>query len=241
MTLTAPADLKVIECNLRASRSLPFVAKTLGINMVENMARVFMGQQLAVDSRCLREVPFYGVKAPNFSWQRLLGADPRLGVEMASTGEVACYGKTVHNAFLKSVLSSHFKWPVKKTVLVSNISEELALELRTLAYYGYTVLATSNDNAAELCSVNNVPHEELTMEEAVEAAKEQRFDFLINFPEHPSREAEHYYQLRRRSADYALPVITDPRVARMLCQALSKHKSPNELEIEPYDYYHSTY
>ena len=71
----------------------------------------------------MREVPFFGVKSPNFSFQRLLGADPRLGVEMASTGEVACYGKTVHNAFLKSVLSSYFKWPTRKRLLISNITE----------------------------------------------------------------------------------------------------------------------
>jgi hypothetical protein len=97
-----------------------------------------------VDQRCRREVPFYGVKSPNFSFQRLLGADPRLGVEMASTGEVACYGTTHHNAFLKAVLSSHFKWPTRKRVMLSNVTEDLVREVRTLQEYGFRVWTTED-------------------------------------------------------------------------------------------------
>ena len=237
---TATGELKVIECNLRASRSLPFVAKVMGINMVENMARVFMGRKLQQDERCLREVPFYGVKAPNFSFQRLLGADPRLGVEMASTGEVGCFGKTHHNAFLKAVLSSHFKWPTRKTLLAANITEDMARELRVLSAYGYTIIAAA-DNAAEYCRKFGVPHTELSLKDCIAAARERTFDFLINFPEHPSRENIAYYHLRRKTADYALPVISNERVAIMLAQALGKHKSINDLDIQSYDYYHSLY
>jgi carbamoylphosphate synthase large subunit len=100
---------------------------------------VFLNRQVEVDDRCRREVPFFGVKAPNFSFQRLLGADPRLGVEMASTGEVGCFGKTHHNAFLKAVLSSHFKWPTRKRLLIANVTEDMVRELRTLTSYGYKV------------------------------------------------------------------------------------------------------
>lgn len=191
-------------------------------------------------SHYLQEVPFYGCKAPNFSWQRLLGADPRLGVEMASTGEVACFGKTPHNAFLKALLSSHFKWPTRKRVLAANITEAMAHELRILATYGYTIYAAA-DSAAEHCRRLEVPHTELTLDECVAAAGALEFDFLINFPEHPSREPQGYYELRRKTADYALPVISNERVAIMLAQALAQHKSVNELDIESYDYYHSLY
>ena len=236
---TKTGDIKVIECNLRASRSLPFVAKTLGINFVENIAKVFLGRQVEVDERCRREVPFYGVKAPNFSFQRLLGADPRLGVEMASTGEVACFGKTHHNAFLKAVLSSHFKWPTRKSLLVANVTENFVQELRTLSLYGYTVFAT--DDAAQMCKKYGVPATILSLEQAIKAAEQRTFDFLVNFPEHPSREPVGYYQVRRKAADYALPVISNERVALMLVQALAKHKSASELDVQPYDYYHSLY
>ncbi len=236
---TKTGEIKVIECNLRASRSLPFVAKVLGINMVESIAKVFLGRPLEVDDRCRREVPFFGVKAPNFSFQRLLGADPRLGVEMASTGEVGCFGKTHHNAFLKAVLSSHFKWPHRKRLLVANVTEDLVRELRTLSSYGYKIWA-AQDTAA-LCKKHNVPCTVVSLTEAAQLAADRKIDFVVNFPEHPSREPTGYYELRRKAADYALPVISNERVASMLVQSLCKHKSLSELDIQPYDYYHSLY
>jgi hypothetical protein len=231
--------IKVIECNLRASRSLPFVSKVMGIDFVENAAKVFLGKQVSWDERCRREVPFCGVKSPMFSWQRLLGADPRLGVEMASTGEVACFGKDVHNAFLKSALSSYFKWPTRKRLLVSNITENFARELRTLTGHGYRVWNTPE--CEEVCKKQGIHHQTISMSEIQEFIAKREIDFVVNFPEHPAREDPAYYHLRRRSADYALPIITNERLATMLIQSLCKHKGPSDLEINSFSYYHSLY
>jgi carbamoyl-phosphate synthase large subunit len=232
-------EIKVIECNLRASRSLPFVSKVLGIDFVENIAKVFLGQLLAPDERCRREVPFFGVKSPTFSWLRLLGADPRLGVEMRSTGEVACFGRTVDNAFLKSVLSSYFNWPSRKRLLVVNISEDFARELRVLKGHGYLVWTAPDSE--EICRKHGILHKTVPMEELREFIASREIDFVVNFPQLPSQEAPIYYQIRRTTADYALPLLTNERVATLLVQALSNHKGVADLDIQPHDYYHSLY
>lgn len=148
--------------------------------MVDSIAKVLMGKQMQEDERCRSEVPFYGVKAPNFSFQRLLGADPRLGVEMASTGEVACFGKTPHNAFLKALLSSHFKWPNRKRLLVSHITEDYARELRSMTGQGFKVWTT--DDSASVCERHGVKATVLTMPQAIEAATNCEVDFVVNFP-----------------------------------------------------------
>lgn len=236
---TKDGDLKVIECNLRASRSLPFVTKTLGVPMVENLARVFMDQEVRKDERCRREVPFFGVKSSMFSFQRLKGADPRLTVEMASTGEVACYGKNVHEAFLKAFLSSSFKWPANKKVLVSSLTDELARELRTLAGYGYTVYTT------ECCDAKatefEIPHTCVPNNEALEFLSNKKADFVICWPSSLTHEDPFYYHLRRKAADFALPVVMNDRVAKMLVESLCHIKSQSDLPIENFDYYHSLY
>jgi len=232
-------EIKVIECNLRASRSLPFVSKVLGIDFVENIAKIFLGQSVNVDERCRREVPFFGVKSPTFSFTRLLRADPRLGVEMRSTGEVACFGRTVDNAFLKSVLSSYFKWPTRKRLLVSNVTENLARELRTLKAHGYTVYSTPDSE--EHCKKHGVLKETIPFEEVEEFIAKREIDFVINFPQHPSTEKPIYYNIRRRAADYAVPLLTNERVANLLVLSLANHKGVADLDIQPHDYYHSLY
>jgi len=232
-------EIKVIECNLRASRSLPFVSKVLGIDFVENIAKVFLQQQLTPDERCRREVPFYGVKSPTFSWLRLLGADPRLGVEMRSTGEVACFGRTVENAFLKSVLSSYFTWPTRKRVLVINITEDFARELRTLKGHGYTVWAAPDSE--EFCRKHGILHQVVPFDDLCEFIASREVDFVVNFPQLASQEDSKYYHYRRTTADYALPLLTNERVATLLVQSLAQHKGVADLEVEPHDYYHSLY
>jgi biotin carboxylase len=232
-------EIKVIECNLRASRSLPFVSKVLGIDFVENAAKIFLGHKVESDERCRREVPFCGVKSPMFSWQRLLGADPRLGVEMSSTGEVACFGKDLHNAFLKSALSSYFKWPNKKRLLVSKITDDFARELRTLTGFGYKVWTTPDSE--EICIRQGIHHATVSMENIPEFIARREVDFVVNFPGQINHEDPAYYRLRRRAADYALPVIANERVATLLVQSLCRHKGPYDLEIQSYDYYHSLY
>merc|ERR1711972_192324 len=122
--LTPEGDALVIECNVRASRSLPYMAKTLRQVMVEIMGKVLLGKDMShirpVDASSLGYV---GVKVPQFSWTRLKGADPRCGVEMASTGEVATFGLTVEEAFLKSINSTHIKFP-RKTLMISGTQDD---------------------------------------------------------------------------------------------------------------------
>jgi len=232
-------EVKVIECNLRASRSLPFVSKVLGIDFVDNIAKIFMGHILSPDERCRREVPFYGVKSPTFSWLRLLGADPRLGVEMRSTGEVACFGRTVENAFLKSALSSYFTWPTRKRLLVVNVTEDFARELRTLKGHGYTVW--SAEDSKDVCEKHGILHAVVPDDELLEFIARREIDFVVNFPQLPSQEDPSYYHIRRRAVDYALPLLTDERVAILLVQSLAQHKGVADLDIQPHDYYHSLY
>merc|ERR1712066_288238 len=144
--VTPEGDALVIECNVRASRSLPFMAKTIRQDMVEIMAKVLLGKDMShirpVDTSCL---DYVGVKVPQFSWTRLKGADPRCGVEMASTGEVATFGATPEEAFLKSVNSTHIKFP-RKTLLCSAMQEDHVagmVELcRQCVSMGYQVIAT---------------------------------------------------------------------------------------------------
>merc|ERR1712066_1023135 len=144
--ITPEGDALVIECNVRASRSLPFTSKTIRQDMVEIMGKVLLGKDMShvtpVDAKTLGYV---GVKVPQFSWTRLKGADPRCGVEMASTGEVATFGATPEEAFLKSVNSTHIKFP-KKTILASAIQEdhvEGMVDLcRQCVSMGYDVIAT---------------------------------------------------------------------------------------------------
>lgn len=236
---TPEGDLKVIECNLRASRSLPFMTKTLGVPMIDNLARVFMGKEVRKDERCRREVPFSGVKASMFSFQRLKGADPRLTVEMASTGEVACYGKNVHEAFLKAFLSSSFKWPKNKTLLAASLTDDLARELRTLTGYGYRVFTIPA--TAEKAEQFGIPHVTIPNEDILEFLSNKGADFVINWPLSLVHEDPFYYQMRRKAADFALPVVMNDRVAKMLVESLCHIKAESDIPTENFDYYHSLY
>src|SRR5687768_6003912 len=132
-------DVRVIECNLRASRSLPFVSKVLSVNFVDLATRVIMGHSVPHYNGSLMDVGYVGVKAPQFSFTRLDGADPTLGVEMASTGEVACLGDDFEEAFLKALLSVGFRLPVKSVLLSTGPIEDKAAFLehaRMLAQMG---------------------------------------------------------------------------------------------------------
>merc|ERR1711998_713380 len=152
-------EVKVIECNLRASRSFPFSSKCLGVNFIETATKAMITDTpLEPLTRTTPEKDFVGVKAPMFSFQRLKGADPSLGVEMASTGEVACFGTTKHDAFLKALMSTGMKLP-RNNVLVS-IQERLRNEdtlpaLKTLSNLGYQLFATVK--TAEFLKENGVP------------------------------------------------------------------------------------
>src|SRR5258708_28744978 len=143
-------EVKVIECNLRASRSLPFVSKVLRVNFIEIATRVMMGRPVPTYNGSVMDVEYVGVKAPQFSFMRLEGADPVLGVEMASTGEVGCLGDDFEEAFLKALLSVGFRLPVKSVLLSTGPIADKAAFLepaRLLAGMGVPIFATQGTAA----------------------------------------------------------------------------------------------
>jgi len=233
MQLIAKAgEVKVIECNLRASRSFPFSSKCLGVNFIETATKAMCGSEpLEPLGRTTPVNDFVGVKAPMFSFQRLKGADPSLGVEMASTGEVACFGETRHDAFLKALMSTGMKLP-KNNILVS-IQERLRNEdtlpaMRTLSSLGYQLFATV-DTAAFLKD-NGVPVTQLEYPDpSTSEANPSSIDDYISrgdihlvlmFSNQFSERILQNYAIRRLAVDFGVPLITNVQVANMFAEAL---------------------
>lgn len=168
-------SIKVIETNVRASRSLPFVSKIQGVNYIEKATAIFCGDKLEPEVLDDDALPYTGVKVPQFSFARLLGSDPVLGVEMASTGEIACLGKTPEEAFLKAMLSSTFKFPKKNILIVGgDLKDEFLDSARSLAAMGYNLYATPN--TATHLATNGVAVTRLPM---------PRMDDYMNDPHDP--------------------------------------------------------
>jgi len=237
MQLIATKDgaVKVIECNLRASRSFPFSSKCLGVNFIETATRAMCGTEaLAPMARTTPEKDFVGVKAPMFSFQRLKGADPSLGVEMASTGEVACFGETHHDAFLKALMSTGMKLP-KSNILVSiqarERTEKTLHALKTLSSLGYKLYAT--EQTAEFLVEKDVPVTKLNYgdPDGDEGAVENCIDDFISrgdihlvlmFSNQFSERILVNYAIRRLAVDFGVPLITNIQVAQMFAEALEK-------------------
>jgi len=227
--------VKVIECNLRASRSFPFSSKCLGVNFIETATNAMCSDEpLEALERTVPEKDFVGVKAPMFSFQRLKGADPSLGVEMASTGEVACFGKDRHDAFLKAIMSTGMKLP-RSNILVS-IQERLRNEdtlpaLQTLSNLGYKLFATVN--TASFLKDNGVPVTMLAYPSADGSAEVgdgtiddyiSRGDIhlVLMFSNQFSEQILQNYAVRRLAVDYGVPLITNVQVAMMFAEALQR-------------------
>jgi len=229
----------VIECNLRASRSFPFVSKVYDINFIETATKIFLDRDVVPNPECGKTLNYVGCKAPQFSFQRIHGSDPVLGVEMASTGEVACFGRNKYEAFLKSYLSvpSNFKMPKKKSVILSGaIPEEFIPSVVELIDIGYTIhgeqaLLTSKLGASLIKSPSVKTHN--THEDLLKLVAKKDVDIVFNFPD--SEEAEYNYVLRRKSVDFGVPLMNNIRVSQFMVQALKRNKS---LACESYeDYY----
>jgi len=237
-------EVKVIECNLRASRSFPFASKVFKINFVEAATRLMMGDKLPGIDRSAFDLDYVGVKAPQFSFTRLKGSDPVLGVEMVSTGEVACLGDEFDDAFLKSLLSVGYRVP-KRSVLLStgpiNFKAELLEHARMLESMGLEIYATGGtaaflrDNGIE-SEILNWPLEN-TEPNTLTYIAQGKIDLVINIPKSAEREElENDYLIRRKAVDFNVPLITNLQLAKRFIEAIGRI-SEEELEVKSWDEY----
>jgi carbamoyl-phosphate synthase large subunit len=223
-------EIKVIECNLRASRSFPFVSKVARTNFIEIAVAAMMGEPVR-NRKTTLDLNYVGVKAPQFSFSRLKGADPILGVEMASTGEVACLGNDIHEAFLKALLSAGFSLPRKNVLLTigGETSKHRFLEpARKLHALGLRLYAT--EHTSNFLRRNGIPNTRLykvheNKEPNIRSAIVRRMiDFVISIPNPEKRvEFDSDYRLRRLAVDFSIPLLTNLQVADLLVQALADH------------------
>jgi len=241
-------EVKVIECNLRASRSFPFSSKVTGHNFIEIATKAMMGkvedEEWRKEHYRTLDLDHVGVKAPQFSFSRLKGADPVLGVEMASTGEVACFGKDLHEAFLKSMISVGFRLP-KKSVLVSagriEDKADLLHSIQDLAKLGFKIYATegTSDFLAE-SGLENTKVFKIREEGTpglLEVIDNRDVDFLINIPKSYSHEEiTDGYKMRRRAIDLNIPLVTNVQVAKLVVETIQKYDL-KDLAIEPWKAY----
>jgi len=224
-------QVMVIECNLRASRSFPFVSKVLKRNFVDISTRVIMGRPLIDEEKSYLELDYVGVKAPQFSFSRLEGADPTLGVEMASTGEVACLGKDFEEAFLKALISVGFRFPLKSVLLSTGPIESKAAFLtgaHILADLGVKFYATKG--TAEFLMKEGLTTEsvfwplEKKCPNALDIIKNREIDLVINIPkDFQKEELTNDYIIRRTAVDFGIPLITNLQLAQRLAESLSRH------------------
>ncbi len=236
--------VKVIECNLRASRSFPFVSKVLKHNFIEIATKVIMHVPVPRVENSLFELNYVGVKAPQFSFTRLQGADPLAGVEMASTGEVACLGDDFDEAFLKALLSVGYRFPIR-SVLVSTGAIESKAELlegvKQLHEQGATIYATHG--TAQFLRANGIVAIELNwpLEQAtpnvLDVIRERRVDLVINIPKnYQKEELTNGYLIRRTAVDFNVMLITNRQIAMRLFEALSRN-SQLDLKIKHWGEY----
>jgi len=236
--------IKVIECNLRASRSFPFCSKVSRVNMIDLATRAILDADTGVPASSALDLPWVGVKAAQFSFSRLHGADPILGVEMASTGEVGCIGTELDDAFLKALLSVGYRIP-KKNVLLSTGPLENKLEFLAsavkLAEMGYSLYATGG--TAKFLASNGVPCVKLhwPLEKAepniAPMLRNREFDLVINIPKNnKERELKNDYMIRRAAIDFNIPLLTNVKVAKQFIDALDTERRKG-FEIKAWEEY----
>jgi carbamoyl-phosphate synthase large subunit len=237
-------EVSVIECNLRASRSFPFVSKVLRVNFIDTATEVMMGRPVPVHGGSVMDLSYVGVKAPQFSFTRLEGADPVLGVEMASTGEVGCLGDDFEEAFLKAMLAVGFRLPVKSVLLSTGPIEEKAAFLeRARMLHGMGVKLYATEGTAAFLGANGVPVEvlhwpnDVRSPNVLEYLGARKVDLVINIPKNTGEEElANDYLIRRKAADFGIPLITNIQLAQRLVEALSK-KTLAELSIKSWQEY----
>ncbi len=237
-------DIKVIECNLRASRSFPFVSKILKTNFIEIATRIMLGENVEKPNKSVFDLDYMGVKAPQFSFSRLSKADPVLGVDMSSTGEVGCIGENFYEAILKSMLSVGYTIP-KKNILLSagpmRSKVELLNSCRLLAGKGYNLFATKG--TAQFLEMNGIEctvlfwPDENKKPNTIDYLKNKVIDLVINIPKDlTSTELSNDYTIRRSAVDFNIPLITNARLASAFLIAVCK-LSIEDIAIKSWDEY----
>lgn len=239
-------DIKVIECNLRASRSFPFVSKVLKLNLIEMATRIMLKLPVERPNRNLFDLDYVGIKASQFSFNRLQNADPVLGVDMSSTGEVGCLGDNTSNALLTSMLSVGMRIP-KKTVLVSSGTPKQKAAMldacKMLTDHGYELYATGGTSTYLLDNgISNTrvywPSEQ-GEPQALDLLREKKIDMVVNIPKDLTpKELTNGYKIRRASIDLNIPLITNPRLATAFINAFCTLR-PDDLAIKSWREYSS--
>ncbi len=239
-------EVKVIECNLRASRSFPFVSKILKRNFIETATRIMLGAPYSRPDKSAFDIDWIGVKASQFSFSRLHKADPVLGVDMSSTGEVGCIGDDFEEALLNAMIAVGYSVP-KKNVMVSSGASKSKVDLlestAILASKGYNIFATAgtakflNDNGINATPVMWPDEEPNAENNVMQMIAEHRFDLIINIPKnHTKRELTNGYRIRRAAIDHNIPLITNARLASAFIRAFCKI-DVNELPVKSWDEY----
>ena len=238
-------NIRVIECNLRASRSIPFVSKVLKINFIDLATKVMLGLDVEKPNKNAFDLDYVGIKASQFSFSRLQKADPVLGVDMASTGEVGCLGDTFDEALLTAMLSVGHTIP-KKNVMFSTGPAKSKAELldsaRLLHSKGFNLFATGGSQ--KFLVDNGVPAtrvywpSENKSPNTIELLQEKKIDMVVNIPKNLSAsELKNGYMIRRTSVDFNIPLITNTRLARAFIQAFCT-MDVDDIEIKAWDEFH---
>ena len=241
-------DVKVIECNLRASRSFPFVSKVLKRNFIETATRIMLDAPYQKPDKSAFDIDRMGVKASQFSFARLQNADPVLGVDMSSTGEVGCMGDTFEEALLNSLIATGYKIPSKEKgiMLSSGGAKEKASLLdaaQALVKNGYTIYATAgtakflNENNVKATAVGWPDEDHKDLPNVMEMIADHKFDLIVNIPKnHTKRELTNGYRIRRGAIDHNIPLFTNARLASAFIEAFCT-LSQDQLQIKSWQEY----
>eukprot|EP00455_Lapot_gusevi_P002905 TRINITY_DN1119_c0_g1_i4.p1 TRINITY_DN1119_c0_g1~~TRINITY_DN1119_c0_g1_i4.p1 ORF type:complete len:1506 (-),score=632.79 TRINITY_DN1119_c0_g1_i4:111-4553(-) len=242
--LATENEIKVIECNLRASRSFPFVSKTFNVNFIDLATKAMLGVPVRSSDINLFDIDFVNIKTSMFSFTRLQGADPVLRVEMASTGEVACFGVDVYEAFLGSLVSTGFKLPKNKTALVSIGPLAQKFEFLPAAQFllqsGYTLYAS--EGTYQFLVENGITQVSLLYKPSagqkpaiVDYLREGKIDLVINIPDqNDNKEVTDGYEMRRTAVDFGISLLTNIKSANLFAHAVAKVK---KFHIKSWDEY----
>ncbi len=237
-------DIQVIECNLRASRSFPFVSKVSRTNLIDTATRVIMGEPVQTVNGAVGELDYVGVKAPQFSFTRLEGADPTVGVEMASTGEVACLGDDFDEAFLKAMLSVGYSLPIKNVLLSTGpLESKVALLEHVKLLAGLRIDLFATEGTAVFLREHGLDSKVLywpldgKKPNVIECLESGSIDLVINIPKnYQERELTNDYLIRRKAVDLAIPLITNLQLAQRFIEAVSR-KGLDDLQIKSWAEY----